>query len=189
MTTATAVREINGLQIPAAGEYELDTAHTSVEFVARHLMISKVRGRFTDFSGTVTIAEDPLQSIVEANVDLSSVTTGDDQRDAHLKSADFFDIENHPHMTFTSTSLKADGEDFVMTGDLTVAGTTRTVDFELEFDGVEKDPWGGTRAGFTASTEISRKDWEMTWNVALDTGGVLVGDKVKIELDVELVKA
>ena len=122
-------------------------------------------------------------------MDLSSVTTGDDQRDAHLKSADFFDIENHPHMTFTSTSLKADGEDFVMTGDLTVAGTTRTVDFELEFDGVEKDPWGGTRAGFTASTEISRKDWEMTWNVALETGGVLVGDKVKIELDVELVKA
>ncbi len=122
-------------------------------------------------------------------MDLSSVTTGDDQRDAHLKSADFFDIENHPHMTFTSTSLKADGEDFVMTGDLTVAGTTRTVDFELEFDGVEKDPWGGTRAGFTASTEISRKDWEMTWNVALETGGVLVGDKVKIELDIELVKA
>jgi polyisoprenoid-binding protein YceI len=160
-----------------------------VGFSARHLMISKVRGRFTDFSGSVTIAEDPLQSIVEANVDLSSVTTGDDQRDAHLKSADFFDIENHPHMTFTSTSLKADGEDFVMTGDLTVAGTTRTVDFELEFDGVEKDPWGGTRAGFTASTEISRKDWEMTWNVALETGGVLVGDKVKIELDVELVKA
>jgi polyisoprenoid-binding protein YceI len=160
-----------------------------VGFSARHLMISKVRGRFTDFSGTVTIAEDPLQSTVEANVDLGSVTTGDDQRDAHLKSADFFDIDNHPHMTFTSTSLKADGEDFTMTGDLTVAGTTRTVDFELEFDGVEKDPWGGTRAGFTASTEISRKDWEMTWNVALETGGVLVGDKVKIELDVELVKA
>ena len=171
------------------GVWNVDTSHSVVGFSARHLMISKVRGRFTDFSGTVTIAEDPLQSTVEANVDLSSVTTGDDQRDAHLKSADFFDIENHPHMTFTSTSLKADGEDFVMTGDLTVAGTTRTVDFELEFDGVEKDPWGGTRAGFTASTEISRKDWEMTWNVALETGGVLVGDKVKIELDIELVKA
>ena len=171
------------------GTWNVDTSHSVVGFSARHLMISKVRGRFTDFSGSVTIAEDPLQSTVEANVDLSSVTTGDDQRDAHLKSADFFDIENHPHMTFTSTSLKADGEDFVMTGDLTVAGTTRTVDFELEFDGVEKDPWGGTRAGFTATTEISRKDWEMTWNVALETGGVLVGDKVKIELDIELVKA
>ena len=171
------------------GTWNVDPSHTVVGFTARHLMISKVRGRFTTFTGSVTIAEDPLQSTVEANVDLSSVTTGDDQRDAHLKSADFFDIENHPHMTFRSTSLKADGEDFVMTGDLTVAGTTRTVDFELEFDGVEKDPWGGTRAGFTASTEISRKDWEMTWNVALETGGVLVGDKVKIELDVELVKA
>jgi len=171
------------------GVWNVDASHSVVGFSARHLMISKVRGRFTDFSGTVTVAEDPLQSTVEANVDLSSVTTGDDQRDAHLKSADFFDIDNHPHMTFTSTGLKADGEDFIMTGDLTVAGTTRTVDFELEFDGVEKDPWGGTRAGFTASTEISRKDWEMTWNVALETGGVLVGDKVKIELDVELVKA
>ena len=171
------------------GVWNVDTSHSVVGFSARHLMISKVRGRFTDFSGTVTIAEDPLQSIVEANVDLSSVTTGDDQRDAHLKSADFFDIENHPHMTFTSTSLKADGEDFVMTGDLTVAGQTRTVDFDLEFDGVGQDPWGGTRAGFSATAEISRKDWGISWNVALEKGGVLVGDKVKIELDVELVKA
>ena len=171
------------------GVWNVDTSHSVVGFSARHLMISKVRGRFTDFSGTVTIPEDPLQSTVEATVDLGSVSTGDDQRDAHLKSADFFNIEKHPHMTFTSTSLKADGDDYIMTGDLTVAGTTRTVDFELEFDGVEKDPWGGTRAGFSASTEISRKDWEMTWNVALETGGVLVGDKVKIELDVELVKA
>ena len=170
------------------GTWNVDTSHSVVGFSARHLMISKVRGRFTAFSGTVTIAEDPLQSTVEANVDLSSVTTGDDQRDAHLKSADFFDIENHPHMTFRSTGLKADGEDFIMTGDLAVAGTTRTVDFELEFDGVEKDPWGGTRAGFTASTEISRKDWEMTWNVALETGGVLVGDKVKIDIEIEAIR-
>jgi polyisoprenoid-binding protein YceI len=152
-------------------------------------MISKVRGRFTDFSGVVTIAEDPLQSHVEATVDLGSVNTSDDQRDAHLKSADFFNVDTHPHMIFSSTSIKPDGDDYIMTGDLTVLGKTRSVDFELEFDGVEKDPWGGTRAGFTATTEISRKDWEMTWNVALETGGVLVGDKVKIELDVELVKA
>jgi len=152
-------------------------------------MISKVRGRFTDFSGVVTIAEDPLQSHVEATVDLGSVNTRDEQRDAHLKSADFFNVDHHPHMIFSSTSIKPDGDDYIMTGDLTVLGKTRSVDFELEFDGVEKDPWGGTRAGFTATTEISRKDWEMTWNVALETGGVLVGDKVKIELDVELVKA
>jgi polyisoprenoid-binding protein YceI len=171
------------------GTWNVDASHSVVGFTARHLMISKVRGRFTDFSGVVTIAEDPLQSHVEATVDLGSVNTSDDQRDAHLKSADFFNVDTHPHMIFSSTSIKPDGDDYIMTGDLTVLGKTRSVDFELEFDGVEKDPWGGTRAGFSAETEISRKDWEMTWNVALETGGVLVGDKVKIELDVELVKA
>ena len=171
------------------GPWAIDAAHTTVGFTARHLMLSKVRGRFTSFSGTVTIADDPLQSSVEATVDLSSVTTGDDTRDGHLKSADFFDVEKSPTMTFRSTGIKADGDDFVLTGDLTVAGQTRTVDFDLEFDGVGQDPWGGTRAGFSATAEISRKDWGITWNVALEKGGVLVGDKVKIELDVELVKA
>jgi polyisoprenoid-binding protein YceI len=171
------------------GVWNVDPSHSIVGFTARHLMITKVRGRFTTFSGTVTIAESPLDSQLEATVDLGSVTTGDQQRDGHLKSADFFDVDKHPTMTFTSTGIKQDGGDYVLTGDLTVAGTTRSVDFELSFDGVQKDPWGGTRAGFTAETEISRKDWELTWNVALETGGVLVGDKVKIELDVELVKA
>ncbi len=171
------------------GVWNVDPSHSIVGFTARHLMITKVRGRFTTFTGTVTVAENPLDSQVEATVDLGSVTTGDEQRDGHLKSADFFDVDKHPTMTFTSTGIKQDGGDYVLTGDLTVAGTTRSVDFELSFDGVQKDPWGGTRAGFTAETEISRKDWELTWNVALETGGVLVGDKVKIELDVELVKA
>ncbi|HEY8093887.1 MAG TPA: YceI family protein [Acidimicrobiales bacterium] len=171
------------------GTWNIDPSHTVVGFTARHLMISKVRGRFTSFTGSVTIAEDPLQSTVEATVDLGSVSTGDEARDTHLRSGDFFGVENHPTMTFRSTGIKADGDDYLLTGDLTVAGKTRTVDFELELDGVENDPWGGTRAGFTAEAEISRKDWELTWNVALETGGVLVGDKVKIELDVELVKA
>ena len=171
------------------GVWTVDPSHSIVGFTARHLMISKVRGRFTSFTGTVTVAENPLDSQVEASVDLSSVTTGDEQRDAHLKSADFFDVDTHPTMTFTSTAIKDIGGDYVLSGDLTVAGTTRNVDFELSFDGVQQDPWGGTRAGFTAETEISRKDWELTWNVALETGGVLVGDKVKIELDVELVKS
>jgi polyisoprenoid-binding protein YceI len=171
------------------GVWNVDPSHSIVGFTARHLMITKVRGRFTSFTGTVTIAENPLDSKVEANVDLGSVTTGDEQRDTHLRSADFFDIDQHPTMTFTSTGIKEAGDDYVMTGDLTVAGKTRSVDFDLTFDGVQKDPWGGTRAGFTAETEVSRKDWELTWNVALETGGVLVGDKVKIELDVELVKA
>jgi polyisoprenoid-binding protein YceI len=171
------------------GVWNVDPSHSTVGFSARHMMITKVRGRFTTFTGVVTTAEDPLQSSVEAEVDLTSVTTGDEQRDAHLKSADFFNVEQHPIMHFKSTSLKPDGDDYILPGDLTVAGKTRSVDFELEFDGVEKDPWGGTRAGFSAETEISRKDWELTWNVALETGGMLVGDKVKIELDIEAVKA
>ena len=171
------------------GTWNVDPSHTTVGFVARHLMISKVRGSFSSFTGTVTIAEDRLQSYVEAEVDLASVSTGDEQRDGHLRSADFFDIEQHPKMTFRSTGIKVDGDDYILVGDLEVGGQTRSVNFELEFDGVQKDPWGGTRAGFTAFTEISRKDWNLTWNLALEAGGVVVGDKVKIELDVELVKA
>jgi polyisoprenoid-binding protein YceI len=171
------------------GDWNIDPVHSTVGFVARHMMIAKVRGRFTSFSGTIHIAEDPLQSWVEASVDLESVTTGDLQRDTHLRSPDFFDIEKYPTMTFRSTSIKPDGDHYLMTGDLTVAGQTRSVDFKLEFEGVEKDPWGGTRTGFTAEAEISRKDWNLTWNMALETGGVVVGDKVKIELEVEAVKA
>ncbi len=171
------------------GDWNVDPSHSTVGFVARHLMISKVRGHFSSFSGVLHIADDPLQSWVEAEADLASVTTGDEQRDTHLRSADFFNIEKHPKMTFKSTSIKPDGDDYILTADLTVLGHTRSVDFELEFEGVEKDPWGGTRVGFTAEAEISRKDWELTWNVALETGGVVVGDKVKIELEVEAVKA
>ena len=171
------------------GDWNIDPVHSTVGFVARHMMIAKVRGRFTSFSGTIHIAEDPVQSWVEASVDLESVTTGDLQRDTHLRSPDFFDIEKYPTMMFRSTSIKPDRDHYIMTGDLTVAGQTRTVDFKLEFEGVEKDPWGGTRAGFTAEADISRKDWNLTWNVALETGGVVVGDKVKIELEVEAVKA
>jgi polyisoprenoid-binding protein YceI len=172
-----------------AGTWNVDPVHSSVGFVARHMMITKVRGHFSTFSGTITVAEDPLQSSVEAEVDLGSISTGDDQRDAHLKGADFFNIEKHPMMHLKSTGLKANGDDYILTGDLTVAGKTRSVDFDLEFDGVEQDPWGGTRAGFSATADISRKDWELTWNVALETGGVMIGDKVKIEIEVEAVKA
>jgi polyisoprenoid-binding protein YceI len=172
-----------------AGDWNVDPQHSTIGFVARHLMITKVRGRFNSFTGVVHIAEDPLGSWVEAEVDLNSVSTGDDQRDNHLRSSDFFDIEHHPKMTFKSTSLKEDGDDYIMIGDLTVLGETRPVEFELEFEGVSPDPWGGTRAGFTAEAEISRKDWNLTWNMALETGGLVVGDKVKIELEIQAVKA
>jgi polyisoprenoid-binding protein YceI len=173
------------------GTWNVDPAHSSVAFVARHLMISKVRGRFTDFSGTLEIATDPLQSSVEATVNLASVTTGDETRDAHLRSPDFFDVDGDgsPTMAFVSTGLKEDDGEYLLFGDLTVKGVTRQVEFALEFDGVSADPWGGIRAGFSAATEINRKDFGLGFNMALETGGVLVGEKVKVELDIQAVKA
>lgn len=170
------------------GAWAVDPSHSTIGFSARHLMISKVRGRFASFSGTVTIAEDPLASTVEASVDLASIDTGDAQRDEHLRSADFFDVDQFPTMTFTTTGLKGDGDDFVLFGDLTIRGVTRAVELELSFDGVTQDPWGGTRAGFTAETEVNRKDWGLEWNLALEAGGVVVGEKVKIVLEIEAVK-
>jgi polyisoprenoid-binding protein YceI len=171
------------------GVWNVDPVHSSIGFVARHLMISKVRGTFGTFSGTLTIAEDPLQSKVEATVEVASITTGDDSRDTHLKSADFFDVEKYPTMTLVSTGVDPKGSDYVLHADLTIKGITKPVDFDLEFDGVSKDPWGGTRAGFTAETEVNRKDWGLEWNVALETGGVMLGEKVKIQLEIQSVKA
>ncbi|MFM2073553.1 MAG: hypothetical protein RLZZ623_3817 [Actinomycetota bacterium] len=171
------------------GTWNVDPAHSSIGFVARHLMVTKVRGRFTDFSGTVTIAEDPLQSKVDATVQLASVSTGDEARDGHLRSADFFDAEVFPTMTLTTTALRPAGSDFQLDGELTIKGVTKPVTFQLEFEGVATDPWGNTKAGFTAETEINRKDWGLSWNVALETGGVLVGEKIKIQLDIQAVKA
>jgi polyisoprenoid-binding protein YceI len=176
------------------GTWTVDPSHSTVGFVARHLMITKVRGRFTDFSGSLEVAENPLQSHVVATVNLASVDTGDAGRDAHLRNADFFDLDGDeaggsPTMTFVSTGIKDDDGDYVLFGDLTVNGVTRQVEFDLEFDGVSPDPWGGTRAAFTAETEINRKDFGLEWNVALETGGVLVSDKVKVQLDIQAVKA
>jgi polyisoprenoid-binding protein YceI len=171
------------------GTWTIDPTHSTVGFTARHLMITKVRGRFTSVAGAVEIGDDLTASSVSATIDVASVSTGDDNRDGHLKSGDFFDAEAFPTITFQSTGLKVDGDEGVLTGDLTVKGVTRSVDLEIEFEGVGQDPWGGTRASFTAETEINRKDFGLEWNVALETGGVLVGEKVKIELDVQAVKS
>lgn len=187
---------MNDLSTLTPGTWTVDPSHSTVGFVARHLMITKVRGRFTDFGGTLEVATDPLLSRVEAKVDLASVDTGDAGRDAHLRTADFFGVDagdgtssGSPTMTFVSTGIKEDADEYVLFGDLTVNGITRQVEFDLEFDGVSPDPWGGTRAAFSATTEINRKDFGLEWNVALETGGVLVGDKVKVELDIQAVKA
>lgn len=171
-----------------AGTWEIDPVHSSVEFSVRHLMVSKVKGRFARFSGTITVAPDPLGSSVRASIDVTSVDTHDDKRDAHLRSGDFFDIEKYPTIEFESTSIEAGPQGHVVKGDLTIAGVTRPVRLDLEYNGTGGDPYGGTRAGFSATTEISRKDFGMTYNAALETGGVMVGDSAKISLEIEAVK-
>jgi polyisoprenoid-binding protein YceI len=175
-------------EIPA-GTWTIDPSHSEVGFTVRHLMVSKVKGNFETFEGTITIAEDPLASSVTAEVDLGSINTRDAQRDAHLRSADFFETDTYPKLTFTSTSVEPAGSDYKVTGDLTIKGVTRSVVLDLEFNGVHPDPWGGTRSGFSATTEISRKDFGIDFEIPMDGGGVVVGDKVKIGLEVEAVLA
>jgi polyisoprenoid-binding protein YceI len=171
-------------EIPA-GTWTIDPSHSEVSFSVRHLMVAKVRGTFETFEGTLTIAEDPLASSVEASIDLASINTRDEQRDGHLRSPDFFETETYPTMTFRSTSVTPDGDDFKVIGDLTLKGTTRQVELDLEFNGVHPDPWGGTRAGFSAETEISRKDFGVDFEVPMDGPGVVVGDKIKVMLEIE----
>jgi len=179
----------NDLQALTPGIWNVDASHSTIGFTARHLMVTKVRGRFSTFSGALTIAANPLESSLEASVDIASVSTGDAGRDGHLTSPDFFDAAQFPTMTLKSTSIVADGDDYLLNGELTIKGVTKPVTFELEFDGVANDPWGNTKAGFSAEAEINRKDWGLEWNVALETGGVLVSEKIKIELDIQAVKA
>ncbi len=167
----------------APGTYTVDPAHTTVGFTARHMMVAKTRGKFNDYTAEVTVGQTLADTSVRAEVQLSSVDTGNADRDTHLRSTDFFDTENHPTMTFVSNEVTADS----MSGDLTIKGISKPVTFDLEFLGTSADPWGGNRAGFEASTVVNRKDWDLTWNVAVEGGGVLVGEKVTINLDVELV--
>jgi polyisoprenoid-binding protein YceI len=171
----------------APGVWEIDPSHSNVEFVARHL-VSKVRGRFTGFEGEITIADDPSQSSVEATIDAASVDTGNPDRDAHLRNPDFLDVERYPTLSFRSTSVAEDGAgSYRADGHLTIRGVTRPVTLELEYLGWSDDPLGGKRAGFSASTEIDRHDFGATWNLAVETGGVVVGRKVRIELEIEAV--
>jgi polyisoprenoid-binding protein YceI len=171
---------------PTAGTYALDTTHSYVSFTARHLMVTKVRGRFPVTDGRLVIGDDPAASSVEATIDLAAVESGDPKRDEHLRSADFFDTENHQYATFRSTRVEdhQDGE-FTLHGDLTIRGVTRPVELKGEYLGTQASPWGDTRVGFSAETEVSRKDWGLNWNVALETGGVVVGDKIKLVIDAE----
>ncbi|MDR0346446.1 MAG: YceI family protein [Nocardiopsaceae bacterium] len=177
------------VQIPGyvAGTWSIDPVHSNVDFVVRHMMVSKVRGKFRTFSGTIVTAENPAESSVTAEIDLNSIDTGQEQRDNHIRSADFFEVETYPTMTYQSTGLSPDGDDFILHGKLTLKGVTREVPLKLELNGFGPDAFGGTRAGFTASGEINRKDFNVNFNAMMETGGAVVSDRIVIQLEIEAV--
>jgi polyisoprenoid-binding protein YceI len=170
-----------------AGTWDVDPVHSEVSFVVRHMAVSKVRGRFDKFEGVIVTAEDPLASTVTATIDATSINTGQEQRDAHIRSADFFHVEEHPTFTFTSTGIKQDRDDYLLAGDLTIRGTTKPVTLKLELNGVGPDAFGGTRIGFSASTEINRNDFGVSFNGPIPgvPGAVIVSDKVTLHLEIE----
>ena len=170
------------------GLWTLDMSHSEIGFTVRHAGISKVRGRFTDASAEAKIGQSLADASLHATVKTASFESGDANRDGHVKGPDFFDVENFPEMTFRATSVEGDGEDYTLTGDLTIRGVTKPIELEVEFTGVAVDPFGATRAGFSAEAEISRKEFGLTWNAVLETGGLLVSDKVMINVEAALVK-
>ncbi|TDD72226.1 YceI family protein [Jiangella aurantiaca] len=187
--TARNVHPWNGLTVPGAGVFTLDPAHADVTFAVRYLMVRQIRGRFGDVRATLTVGEDPTASHVEVVVGTASLGTGEDDRDERLRSADFFDVVHHPDLTFRSTRIAhVEGNEFVLAGDLTIRGTTRPVEFRASFDGVGFDPWGAQVVGLSARTEIDRERWGLTWNRALETGGVLIGKTVVLEIDAEFTR-
>lgn len=182
MSTSTAT-------LPATGTWTIDPSHSEVGFSVRHLGISRTRGRFGTFTGTLTVdAENPATSAVEVEIDVASIDTKDTGRDEHLRSADFFASDEFPTIGFRSTAVRGTGSDWVIEGDLTIKGVTKTVTLDTELVGLQRDPWGNDRVGFTATTEVNREEFGLTWNAALETGGVLVGKNVKINLEVEAIK-
>ncbi len=174
----------------ATQKWDLDPVHSSINFSVRHLMVSKVRGHFSSWSGSLEFdPSSPLTAKADIKIDAKSIDTKDAQRDGHLKSADFLETEAHPHITFKSKSVeKKSGDEYKLHGDLTIRGTTLPVTLDVEYSGQAKDPWGGERVGFSAQTSINRKDFGLAWNQALETGGLLVGEKVDIQIELEAVK-
>lgn len=181
MSTTTLPTEL------AAGTYVIDASHSEAAFTVRHAGIAKVRGTVAITEGAITVGEDGVAAVT-ATLDPTTVDTRDANRDGHLKSADFFEVETYPTWGFVSTGVEQDGDDYVVTGDLTIHGVTKQARLETEFNGTATDPFGNARAGFSASTEISRKEFGLTWNAALETGGVLVADKVRITLEISAIR-
>ncbi|MEE8486335.1 MAG: YceI family protein [Acidimicrobiia bacterium] len=183
--THTLTRTIDGAVLPRVGRWDIDPAHTMAEFVARHLMVTKVRGVFGAVTGYIDVAENPEDSRVEIVIEAASVSTGSEDRDTHLKSEDFFDVETYPEIRFVSTAVQPDGVSWKLIGDLTIRGVTKPVTLDFEFHGVADDPWGASKGAFSATTEVMREDWGLNWNVALDSGGVLVSKKIVFEIEVQ----
>lgn len=171
-----------------AGTWVIDPSHSRLGFETRHAVITKVRGHFADFEGTIVIGEDTSASTVKISAKLDSIDTGSADRDGHLKSADFFDTENTNELVFESTGIKATGDTFVVTGNLKIKDVTNSIDIAVEATGTAVDPYGNIRAGFEGTSELSRKDFGLTWNVALETGGFLVSDNIKLQLDISAIK-
>ncbi|RCG29012.1 polyisoprenoid-binding protein [Sphaerisporangium album] len=179
-----STRAWEGLTIPEPGTFDLDVAHTRIGFMAKHMMVTKVRGRFGDFRGSVTIGENPLDSSAELTIQTASIDTGSTDRDNHLRSEDFLAVDKFPELTFRSTRVVSHSdEDFVLVGDLTIREVTKEVTLKVEYGGAGTNPWGAEIFGFSIETEIDREEFGLTWNVALETGGVLVSKKVKIEVE------
>jgi polyisoprenoid-binding protein YceI len=178
------------METPASNRWEIDTSHSDVQFTVRHMVVTKARGRFTRWAGSVDFDENDLtRSSVTVRIDADSIDTGHADRDAHLRSPDFLDAESHPRLEFRSTGIdRVDVERYRIHGDLTIRGVTRRVTLDAELGGIKADPWGAQRAGFSARTKIDRRDFGLTWNQALEAGGLLVGEKVDIELEVEAVR-
>jgi polyisoprenoid-binding protein YceI len=184
-----STRAVNGLTLPSTGTFVLDKSHTEVGFIARHLMVSKVRGRFTDFEGTIVVADDPSESSVEVIIQAASINTNDENRDKHVRTNDFLSTDEFPALTFRSTKVElSSGGDWKVNGDLTVRGVTRPIVLDVQFEGVIQDPWGNQRLGFTASGEIDRNDFGVSFNAVLETGGFVVSPKVKLEIEAEAVR-
>jgi polyisoprenoid-binding protein YceI len=184
MTTSAGTTTVPGY---VAGTWDIDPIHSEVGFAVRHMMVSKVRGKFKTFSGQIVTGENPLQSSVTAEIDLASIETGAQQRDDHIRSADFFEVETYPTMTYRSTGIRNDGGDYIVDGELTLKGVTKQVPLTLELNGFGPDPYGGTRAGFTATAEINRRDFGVNFSAPMQNGGAVVADKITIHLEIEAV--
>jgi polyisoprenoid-binding protein YceI len=189
VTPGSPLRVVDGVELPAPGTYALDPAHTRIGFIARHLMVTKVRGSFGEFDGSITIAEDPAKSTAEATIKAISIETGVADRDGHLRSGDFLEAEKYPQLTFANARVVAQkGATFTVRGDLTIKDVTKEVELAVELDGVVTDPFGNEKLAVSARTEINREDFGMTWNAALETGGVLVSQKIVIEIEAQAVR-